>query len=191
MRAPRIARLLRPARPSMTWAWPPGMTRERLGERKKLLRAFDTLRRDLDSRAELAGMDRFTAQAFEMLTSAKTRTALDISQEPEPVREKYGIRGPNAARAARWLQARRLVEAGVPVVNFRAAGQEDWDTHTGNFSQPAPVAAADSGPGPVGPGERPARPGAGQGRGRGGLGRNGPHAQGHEGSSGRRPRSLA
>ena len=22
----------------------------------------------------------------------------------------------------------------MPVVNFRAAGQEDWDTHTGNFS---------------------------------------------------------
>ncbi len=111
-----------------------GMTHERLGERKKLLRVFDTLRRDLDTRAELAGMDRFTAQAFEMLTSARTRTALDISQEPDRVLEKYGIRGPHAARAARWLQARRLVEAGVPVVNFRAAGQEDWDTHTGNFS---------------------------------------------------------
>ena len=111
-----------------------GMTRERLGERKTLLRVFDTLRRDLDNRAELAGMDRFTAQAFEMMVSEKTRTALDISREPEPVREKYGIRGPNAAKAARWLQARRLVEAGVPVVNFRAAGQEDWDTHTGNFS---------------------------------------------------------
>jgi Protein of unknown function (DUF1501) len=112
----------------------PGMTHERLGERKKLLGVFDTVRRDLDARAELAGMDRFTAQAFEMLTSSRTRTALDISQEPDRVREKYGIRGPNAARAARWLQARRLVEAGVPVVNFRAAGQEDWDTHTGNFS---------------------------------------------------------
>jgi len=112
----------------------PEMNHERLGERKTLLRSFDTLRRDLDNRAELAAMDKFNAQAFELLTSSKTRTALDISQEPERVREKYGIKGPNAARAARWLQARRLVEAGVPVVNFRAAGQEDWDTHTGNFS---------------------------------------------------------
>lgn len=112
----------------------PGVHPERVVERRSLLRVFDTMRRDLDSRGELAGMDRFTARAFEMLTSAKTRTALDIDQEPEHVREKYGIRGPHAARAARWLQARRLVEAGVPVVNFRAAGQEDWDTHTGNFS---------------------------------------------------------
>jgi hypothetical protein len=113
---------------------PDEVTHERLGERKGLLGAFDTLRRDLDSRAELAGMDQMTARAFEMLASAKTRNALDIEREPEQVRNKYGIYGPHAARAARWLQARRLVEAGVPVVNFRAAGQEDWDTHTDNFS---------------------------------------------------------
>ena len=112
----------------------PGVTRERLAERRELLRGFDTLRRDLDGRADLAGTDRFTAQAFELLTSSKTRTALDIEQEPDRVRDRYGIRGPNAARAARWLQARRLVEVGVPVVNFRVAGQEDWDTHTGNFT---------------------------------------------------------
>jgi hypothetical protein len=112
----------------------PGLTPERVGERKDLLRVFDTMRRDLDARAELTAMDRFTTRAFEMLTSSKTRLALDIDQEPDPVREKYGIRGRHADRAARWLQARRLVEAGVPVVNFRAAGQEDWDTHTGNFT---------------------------------------------------------
>jgi hypothetical protein len=112
----------------------PEMTQERVGERRDLLRDFDTMRRDLDGRGELAGMDRITARAFEMLTSARTRTALDIDQEPQHVRDLYGIRGPNAGRAARWLQARRLVEAGVPVVNFRAAGQEDWDTHTGNFT---------------------------------------------------------
>lgn len=112
----------------------PEVTHERLADRKKLLGTFDTLRRDLDSRAELTGMDRYTARAFEMLTSSKTRMALDIEREPERVRDKYGINGPHAARAARWLQARRLVEAGVPVVNFRVAGQEDWDTHTGNFT---------------------------------------------------------
>lgn len=112
----------------------PDVTHARMTERQDLLRGLDLLRRDLDTRAEMAGMDQFTARAFELLTSARTRNALDIEQEPAHVREKYGIRGPHAPRAARWLQARRLVEAGVPVVNFRAAGQEDWDTHTGNFS---------------------------------------------------------
>jgi hypothetical protein len=115
-------------------ALPPALTHEHLLDRKELLRNFDTMRRDLDNRGELSGMDRFTARAFEILTSARTRTALDVGQEPDRVRERYGIQGRHAARAARWLQARRLVEAGVPVVNFRAAGQEDWDTHTGNFT---------------------------------------------------------
>ena len=76
-------------------------------------------------------MDRFTAPGLQIDLS-KTRAALDIGKEPSAGQVQH--RGPHAARAARWLQARRLVEAGVPVVNFRAAGQEDWDTHTGNFS---------------------------------------------------------
>lgn len=115
----------------------PEMTSARLGERKQLLHTFDTLRRDLDAKAEAAGMDRFTAQAFELLSSNKTRDALDISREPEPLRQKYGITGTDDKRnaeAARWLQARRLVEAGVPVVNFAVGHQESWDTHTSHFS---------------------------------------------------------
>jgi hypothetical protein len=110
----------------------PAMTPERLGDRKELLRAFDTLRRDLDTRGEATGMDRFTAQAFELLTSNKTREALDISREPEPLRQKYGISGTDDKRnaeATRWLQARRLVEAGVPVVNF-ACGHQESGTRT-------------------------------------------------------------
>jgi hypothetical protein len=119
-------------------ALPPDLPRERFSERKQLLRAFDTLRRDLDTRAEAVGMDRFTAQAFELLTSNKTRDALDISREPEPIRQKYGITGTDktqSAEATHWLQARRLVEAGVPVVNFACGHQEPWDTHTSHFSR--------------------------------------------------------
>lgn len=117
---------------------PPTMTRERLGDRRQLLRVFDTARRDLDTRAEAVAMDRFTAQAFELLTSNKTRDALDISREPEPLRHKYGIIGTDEKRnaeAMRFLQARRLVEAGVPVVNFACGHQESWDTHTSHFTR--------------------------------------------------------
>lgn len=116
----------------------PTMTPARLGERRQLLGAFDTLRRNLDARAEAVGMDRFTAQAFELLSSSRTRDALDISREPEPVRHKYGIVGTDDKRngeATRWLQARRLVEAGVPVVNFACGRQESWDTHTSHFTR--------------------------------------------------------
>jgi hypothetical protein len=110
-----------------------GMTSERLGERQQLLRAFDSLRRDLDAKGELAGMDRFRAQAFELITSDATRNALDITREPEPIRAKYGITDRAHRSAAYWLQARRLVESGVPVVNFVCQAGAGWDTHDNQF----------------------------------------------------------
>src|SRR5205823_1122027 len=89
-----------------------GVPVERLGERRTLLQTFDTLRRDLDdARGSLSALDAFTAQALEMITSNRARDAFDISKEPERVRARYG-------RGTEYLQARRLVEAGVPVVTL-------------------------------------------------------------------------
>jgi hypothetical protein len=103
---------------------------ERLGERRQLLQQFDGLRRDLDdARDSLAGMDAFTAQALEMITSNKARDAFDVSKEPDRVREKYG-------KGTEYLQARRLVEAGVPVVTLTPQNHDvpkdcngQWDHH--------------------------------------------------------------
>src|SRR5262249_19020029 len=66
---------------------------DRLEDRKSLLQSFDTLRRDLDSRGELDGMDTFTAKAFEMISSAKARDAFDISKESAETKAKYGSGG--------------------------------------------------------------------------------------------------
>lgn len=106
------------------------MTRDRLGDRRQLLQTFDALRRDLDdARGSMAGMDAFTAQAFEMITTNQARDAFDITKEPESVRSRYG-------KGIEYLQARRLVEAGVPVVTVtppnhgvpqKCNGQ--WDHH--------------------------------------------------------------
>ena len=103
---------------------------ERLSDRRGLLESFDTLRRDLDdARDSLAGMDAFTAQAMEMITSNKARDAFDVTKEPEPVRAKYG-------KGTEFLQARRLVEAGVPVVTIVPQNHDapkkcngQWDHH--------------------------------------------------------------
>jgi hypothetical protein len=108
----------------------------RLQDRTTLMREFDQLRRDRDNaHGDLAGMDDFTAQALDMLTSPRARDAFDISREPEPIRAKYG-----SGDALRLLQARRLVEAGVPVVTLTLGsrgGDGDckfsWDTHEFNF----------------------------------------------------------
>ena len=107
---------------------PGGVTVERLRQRRTLLETFDTLRRDLDTRGELAGMDAFTSRALELVTSAQVRDAFDVSLEPEAVRSAYGL--PNPAKPTldpqMLLQARRLVEAGVPVVTLTFGG---WDHH--------------------------------------------------------------
>jgi hypothetical protein len=105
----------------------------RLNDRKELLQSIDTLRRDLDTGADFAGMDQFTAQAFDTITSSKARTAFDLSREPDKVHAKYGRGsvppspyGGYEFFESRFLQARRLVEAGVSVVTL-AAGS--WDHH--------------------------------------------------------------
>ncbi len=107
-----------------------GMTLDRLGDRRKLLRSFDGLRRDLDdARRSMAGMDAFTAQAMEMIATNKARDAFDISKEPESVKVRY-------AKGTEFLQARRLVEAGVPVVTLTPRNRNpgpmcngEWDHH--------------------------------------------------------------
>ncbi len=114
---------------------PPGTTPRRLADRTALLRAFDTLRRDLETRQELSGADAFTARALDMVGSPRVRDAFDISREPGRVRQRYGpvarYKDPTSTGLLWWdpapfLQARRLVEAGVPVVTLDAGS---WDHH--------------------------------------------------------------
>jgi uncharacterized protein (DUF1501 family) len=108
----------------------PAVTLDQLADRRRLQSTFDGLRRDLDdARGSLAGMDAFNAQALEMISSNKARDAFDVSREPEAVRARYGP-------ATEWLQARRLVEAGVPVVTLTPRNRTpgpmcngEWDHH--------------------------------------------------------------
>jgi hypothetical protein len=116
----------------------------RLQQRTGLLQAFDTLRRDLDSKGAVQGLDAFQARALHMIASGKVREAFDVDQEPDKVRTRYGdrpfrvlnqecvIKYHQVAHPGRaLLQARRLVEAGVSVVTFSFGG---WDTHRYNFA---------------------------------------------------------
>jgi hypothetical protein len=99
------------------------LTLQRMNDRKHLLGTFDTLRHDLDTRGNFSGIDAFNRQALDMITSPRVRDAFDIAQEPGKLRGKYG-------RLTSFLQARRLVEAGVSVVTLSFAY---WDTHQKNF----------------------------------------------------------
>ncbi|MFO0966308.1 MAG: DUF1501 domain-containing protein [Gemmataceae bacterium] len=102
---------------------PGGITTERTGDRRGLLNAFDSVRRDVDASGTMRGMDTFVSRAFDMVASGATRRALDLSHEDPRNRDRY-------RDLDQFLQARRLVEAGVGCVTLSYGG---WDTHERNF----------------------------------------------------------
>ncbi len=110
-----------------------GMTVDRLGERKTLLRSFDSLRREADANGNLEAADESTRQALQILTSSRLADALDLEKEDPRLRDRYG-RGSSAPAGYGdagpllndyFLAARRLVEAGARVVTL-AYGRWDW-----------------------------------------------------------------
>jgi hypothetical protein len=116
---------------------PQDVSMGRLGERRQLLRSFDNVRRDLDTKGELAGMDAMAARAFRMIASPRVRDALDVGREPDRLRARYGDAG------LPFLLARRLVAAGARIVTLSAPFTNladmkkvnfDWDTHQKNFT---------------------------------------------------------
>ena len=115
-----------------------GITLDRLADRKRVLRALDRFRADVDASGMMEGLDAFQQQAFGILTSSKLADALDLSKEDPKLRDRYG-RGTAQKRADGgpkllddFLTARRLIEAGARCVTV---GFSRWDWHGGNFQR--------------------------------------------------------
>jgi hypothetical protein len=108
---------------------PEGLGAERLGRRLNLLRHIDRQRRDLDRFAAGKNLDRFRQGAISVLTQSRVRRAIDVSQADPRVLDRYG------KNAFGWslLMARRLVEAGVNLVQVNLGNNETWDTHGNAF----------------------------------------------------------
>jgi uncharacterized protein (DUF1501 family) len=77
----------------------------------------------------MAGLDRFHRQAAEILPPDRVRAALDLSREPDALRDDYGRTTLGQGAPA----ARRLIEAGARLVT---RGFGDRDTHGDNFRAP-------------------------------------------------------
>lgn len=105
----------------------------RLRARRSLQQQFDEQRRLIDRSAEARSLDAFYERAFDLLASRKTQQAFDLASEPDALREKYG----RTEFGQRCLLARRLAEAGVPMVNvsYCHTPSGSWDTHSRNFSK--------------------------------------------------------
>jgi hypothetical protein len=130
----------RPMGPSRNDMILQGISLERLGNRKQLLKSFDTVRRDVDAAGTMEGMDSFSQQAFGLLTSSKLAEALDLSKEDNRIVDRYGTGNPTihmdgngAPRVPQsLLMARRLIEAGARVVTLNYS---KWDWHGGRNAE--------------------------------------------------------
>ncbi|MEC9095459.1 MAG: DUF1501 domain-containing protein [Planctomycetota bacterium] len=115
-----------------------GRNAQQFANRKQLLSQLDQLRRELDWKGELEGVDEFRQLAYQMLSSSTAAKAFDLSKEPEDLRSRYGLN----TWGQSCLLARRLAEAGVPVINIYCNtpknGPEftNWDDHPGNAQRP-------------------------------------------------------
>jgi hypothetical protein len=120
--------------------FPAGVTVDRFGERNALRKGLDTLRSEWDATGQLDALDQFQAKALDILTTPAARDAFNLDQEPQNVRERYGLmpdydpKASNRCGCPNWSQrmllARRLVEAGVRLVTVDLRW---WDTHVKGF----------------------------------------------------------
>jgi hypothetical protein len=112
---------------------PEGFSPSRLGGRERLLHGLG----GPSGSDAVADMATFQARALDLLTSAATRRALRLDREDPRLRDRYG----RNVFGQSCLLARRLVEAGISLVNVYSVGFDgfpgplplSWDTHWDNF----------------------------------------------------------
>jgi len=109
----------------------PQVTLDRLDRRRTLLQQLDQQQRRLEGQAH--SFNGLRQSAFDMVLSPRINEALDVTREPDRMREKFGytLFGQGA------LAARRLIEVGARVVTVfwdeHGPVNTAWDTHTNNF----------------------------------------------------------
>jgi hypothetical protein len=109
----------------------PGIDIDQMKDRMSLLNAVNSQQRWLSDSSETKKMSDQQRQAIAVLTSGKVARAFEIDKEPAAVRDKYG----RHAFGQSILLARRLIEAGVPVVQANMGRVQNWDTHGNNFKR--------------------------------------------------------
>lgn len=95
---------------------------DRFARRRSILDTVDSHFRYAENSDNLAAMDTFYQQAFDLISSPKAKGAFDLAKESEAMKNAYGL---NQA-GQRLLMARRLVESGVRFVSVTYGG---WDMH--------------------------------------------------------------
>jgi hypothetical protein len=116
----------------------PGLTPERLGDRRRLMQALDAAQRQGELLHAARAIDDHRAHAFALLTSPAARRMFDLSQERPQTLDRYG----RTRFGQSCVLARRLVEHNVPFVQVNwsdhveaeeDSGDGGWDHHYRNF----------------------------------------------------------
>ena len=114
---------------------PDGVGPDRLDDRRRLLEAVEAQARAAWDLSTAGVLDSHQNRAYDLLTSRDALQAFDLSREDPRLRARYG----HHPHGQSVLQARRLVEAGVPLVTvfWPNDGLTNvsvyWDTHNRNF----------------------------------------------------------
>ncbi len=111
------------------------MTNPRLDDRQALLRQMERQTSRMETQSDIQSMNAHYQRAFSLLRSRGVAEAFDLTKESDRTRDRYG----RNIHGQAVLQARRLVEAGVPLITV--FWQNDgitnvsvyWDTHQRNF----------------------------------------------------------
>lgn len=108
---------------------PVGMSIERLASKRNLLASLDRQQANLEAVLDASPYEQSRDGAFRVLTSGRLARALAVEDEPAAVRDRYG----RHMFGQSMLVAKRLIEAGVPIVQANVSYQALWDTHYNNF----------------------------------------------------------
>jgi hypothetical protein len=110
----------------------PGISIQRVDDRRSLLSGLDQQRRDLESVSAAQPLSRSRQEAYQLLSAGgRFREAFEMDREPAEMRDRYG----RHAFGQSLLLARRLIEAGMPIVQANMGSMNNWDTHGNNFGQ--------------------------------------------------------
>jgi uncharacterized protein (DUF1501 family) len=109
----------------------PGLTSPRMLSRRQLLEDLNSSRAACDGSSRAASFAEQQDIAFSLLTSDRVARAFDIQREEASVRDRYG----RNKFGQSLLLSRRLIEAGVPIVQAAMGIVQTWDTHVDNWGR--------------------------------------------------------
>lgn len=109
----------------------PGVTSSRLVSRRQLLEDLNSNRLAPAAKSRTSAFGEQQDLAFSLLTSDRVARAFEVNSEAAEVRDRYG----RNKFGQSLMLARRLIEAGVPIIQATMGIVQTWDTHVDNWGR--------------------------------------------------------